>query len=158
MKHLYHILISIGIIIGHLPAQAQIYSTVHRTNTYHTATNDYYSQPSFRVNTRCSSHAFPIDSLYTEIQFANGHIQTAAAKLGDGILADDWGYISPKSSNSSNEDDDDIYEDEDSSQAPPTIAPLAFDWQVMLFILLLCFIYVLWTIKHHKSQISEEKN
>lgn len=140
MKHLYYILISIGLIIGQHTAQAQIYSTVHRTYTYHTATNDYYSQPSFRVNTRCSSHAFPVDSLYTEIQFANGRIQTAAAKLGNGILSDDLGYISPSYPNQSSSDDDTVYDDDD-TQAPPQIAPLAFDWQVMLLMLLLATAY-----------------
>ena len=129
-----------GLTIGHLPAQAQIYSTIHRTNTYHTATNDYYSQPSFRVNSRCTSHAFPIDSLYTEIQFANGHIQTAAARLGDGVLSDDLGYISPSYPNQSSSDDDTVYDDDD-TQAPPTIAPIHFDWQVMLLMLLLATIY-----------------
>lgn len=106
-------------------------------------------------NGRIHRAAGRIQSAQGRIQSAQGRIHTAAARLGNGIVSDQIGYIAtqPILYNSGddvlNDDDttydydgtydDDTYDDE--TQAPPQFAPLDFDWQVALFMLLLCLGY-----------------
>lgn len=134
--------------VGTLPIKAELFSTANHSTNYAVESANSYSSPSFRsTSSYATSYQLPTGEFHSTIQFANGQIQTAAAQLNGNTMADEGGYI-------------DTFEPTgpQRSIAPPTNAPLAFDWQVMLFILLLCFIYVLWTMKHNKTQISEEKN
>ena len=103
-------------------------------------------------NGRIHRTAGRIQSAQGRIQSAQGRIHTAAARLGNGIVSDQIGYIAtqPILYNSGDDvfyddyttyDDDGTYDDDDDTQAPPPFAPLDFDWQVALFMLLLCLGY-----------------
>lgn len=122
------------------PIYAQAFQTDFRsTSSYHTS----YQLPT-GDNPAASYH---------NVQFANGTIRTSASSLDGTTLADDNGFISTMPNNPRGPQ---RAPGDGGTGVPDT--PLTFDWQVMLFMLLLCCIYILWTMKHHKSQISEEKN
>jgi hypothetical protein len=142
LKHLYYIFITISLTFGTLPLKAELFTTANLSTESYNVDHSFRSTSSYNT-----SYQLPTGEFQSSIQFANGQIQTAAAQLNGNTTADQGGYIDTFDPTSPQR-----------SIAPPQIAPLAFDWQVMLFILILCFIYVLWTMKHHKSQISEEKN
>ena len=147
--------------------QAQLFSTAGRATSF--PSQSYYDYPSssFRstssyptsynipTNASPSSHKVGNGRIHRaagRIQSAQGRIHTAAARLGNGIVSDQIGYIAtqPILYNSGddvlNDDDttydyDGTYDNDDGTQAPPQFAPLDFDWQVALFMLLLCLAY-----------------
>ena len=114
--------------VGTLPIKAELFSTAH----YSIASNHSYNvEPTFRSTSSYStSYQLPTGDFHSTIQFANGQIQTAAARLNGNILADEGGYINTYHPTGPQR-----------SIAPPQFAPLDFDWQVALFMLLLCLGY-----------------
>ena len=126
-------------------------STSSYPTSYNIPTNAFLT--SHKVgNGRIHRTAGRIQSAQGRIQSAQGRIHTAAARLGNGIVSDQIGYIAtqPILYNSGddvlNDDDttydyDGTYDNDDGTQAPPQFAPLDFDWQVALFMLLLCLGY-----------------
>ena len=103
-------------------------------------------------NGRIHRAAGRIQSAQGRIQSTQGRIHTAATRLGNGIVSDQIGYIAtqPILYHSGDDvfyddyttyDDDGTYDNDDDTQAPPQFAPLDFDWQVALFMLLLCLGY-----------------
>ena len=131
MKHLYHIFIAISLIAGTLPIKAELFTTANLSTNYAVESANSYSSPSFRSTSSYStSYQLPTGEFHSTIQFANGQIKTAAAQLNGNTMADEGGYI-------------DTYQPtgQQRSIAPPQIAPLAFDWQVMLLMLLLATAY-----------------
>ena len=125
MKHLYHIFIAISLIVGTLPLKAELFSTANHSIESYNVDHTFRSTSSYST-----SYQLPSGEFQSSIQFANGQIQTAAAKLNGNTMADEGGYI-------------DTYQPtgQQRSIAPPQIAPLAFDWQVMLLMLLLATAY-----------------
>ena len=125
MKHLYHIFIAISLIVGTLPLKAELFSTANHSIEFYNVDHTFRSTSSYST-----SYQLPSGEFQSSIQFANGQIQTAAAKLNGNTMADEGGYI-------------DTYQPtgQQRSIAPPQIAPLAFDWQVMLLMLLLATAY-----------------
>lgn len=150
--------------------QAQLFSTAGRATSFPSQSHHDYPSSSFRSTSsyptsyNIPTNAFPtshkvgngrIHRAAGRIQSAQGRIHTAAARLGNGIVSDQMGYIAtqPILYNSGDDVlcdddttydydgtyDDDTYDDE--TQAPPQFAPLDFDWQVALFMLLLCLGY-----------------
>ena len=118
-------------IAGTLPLKAELFSTANHSTNYAVESANSYSSPSFRSTSSYStSYQLPTGEFHSTIQFANGQIKTAAAKLNGNTMADEGGYI-------------DTYQPtgQQRSIAPPQIAPLAFDWQVMLLMLLLATAY-----------------
>ena len=143
MKHLYYILLFIGF-IGATPAmQAQIFSTAECANPFQTTSHYSYSQPSFRSTSSYStSYEIPTNDFPATPQYRAGRFQTAAARLGNGTLADDAGYISTRPRQFT--DDDVLYDEDDTTQAPPQIAPLGFGWDVIILLMLMAAAYVLY--------------
>ena len=125
MKHLHHIFIAISLIVGTLPLKAELFSTANHSIESYNVDQTFRSTSSYST-----SYQLPSGEFQSSIQFANGQIQTAAAKLNGNTMADEGGYI-------------DTYQPtgQQRSIAPPQIAPLAFDWQVMLLMLLLATAY-----------------
>lgn len=150
--------------------QAQLFSTAGRATSFPSQSHYDYPSSSFRSTSsyptsyNIPTNAFPsshkvgngrIHRAAGRIQSAQGRIHTAAARLGNGIVSDQMGYIAtqPILYNSGDDvlyddyttyDDDGTYDgtyDDDDTQAPPQFAPLDFDWQVALFMLLLCLGY-----------------
>lgn len=147
--------------------QAQLFSTAGRATSFPSQSHYDYPSSSFRSTSsyptsyNIPTNAFPsshkvgngrIHRAAGRIQSAQGRIHTAAARLGNGIVSDQMGYIAtqPILYNSGddvlNDDDttydyDGTYDNDDDTQAPPQFAPLDFDWQVALFMLLLCLGY-----------------
>ena len=154
--------------------QAQLFSTAGRATSFPSQSHYDYPSSSFRSTSsyptsyNIPTNAFPsshkvgngrihrtagrIQSAQGRIQSTQGRIHTAAARLGNGIVSDQMGYIAtqPILYNSGDDvlDDDDTtydydgtYDNDDDTQAPPQFAPLDFDWQVALFMLLLCLGY-----------------
>lgn len=129
--------------MGSPTLNAQIYSTANHSVNHAIESGNSYSSPSFRSTSSYStSYQLPSNDFQSNIQFANGQIQTAAAKLNGNILADDGGYIptKPKRSDDWN-DDDDWINDGNGPGVPDT--PLAFGWDVVIFMLLLAGSYAL---------------
>lgn len=83
-----------------------------------------------------TTYQLPTGSYQPSIQFANGNIQTAAAKLNGTTLSDDSGYVptgpqrAPGSGGTGVPDTDDT-----------NSSPLDFGWDVILLMLLLAFLY-----------------
>ena len=147
--------------------QAQLFSTAGRATSFPSQSHYDYPSSSFRsTSSYPTSYDIPTNAFPTShkvgngrihrtagrIQSAQGRIYTAAARLGNGIVSDQIGYIAtqPILYNSGDDvfyddyttyDDDGTYDDDDDTQAPPPFAPLDFDWQVALFMLLLCLGY-----------------
>lgn len=157
--------------------QAQLFSTVGRATSFPSQSHYDYPSSSFRSTSsyptsyNIPTNAFPtshkvgngcihrtagrIQSAQGRIQSTQGRIHTAAARLGNGIVSDQMGYIAtqPILYNSGDDvldddyttyDNDGTYDDDtydDETQAPPQFAPLDFDGQVALFMLLLCLAY-----------------
>ena len=150
--------------------QAQLFSTAGRATSFPSQSHYDYPSSSFRSTSsyptsyNIPTNAFPsshkvgngrIHRAAGRIQSAQGRIHTAAARLGNGIVSDQMGYIAtqPILYNSGDDvldddyttyDNDGTYDDDtydDETQAPPQFAPLDFDWQVALFMLLLCLGY-----------------
>lgn len=147
--------------------QAQLFSTVERATSFPSQSHYDYPSSSFRSTSSyptsydIPTNAFPsshkvgngrIHRTVGRIQSAQGRIHTAAARLGNGIVSDQMGYIAtqPILYNSGDDvldddyttyDYDGTYDNDDDTQAPPQFAPLDFDWQVALFMLLLCLGY-----------------
>ena len=138
MKHLYYIFLTISLIAGTLPLKAELFSTASHPIEL---SNCYSTEPAFR-STSCyqTSYQLPSGGFQSSIQFANGQIQTAAARLNGNILADEGGYI-------------DTYQPTgpQRSIAPPTIAPIGFGWDVVVFMLMLCLAYALYLRKKMKT-------
>lgn len=125
LKHLYYIFITINLIAGILPIKAELFTTANFS------TESYNVEYSFRSTSSYStSYQLPSGEFQSSIQFANGQIQTAAAKLNGNTMADEGGYI-----------DTHLPTGPQRSIAPPINAPLTFDWQIMLLILLLATAY-----------------
>ena len=112
-------------IVGTLPLKAELFSTANHSIESYNVDQTFRSTSSYST-----SYQLPSGEFQSSIQFANGQIQTAAAKLNGNTMADEGGYI-------------DTFEPTgpQRSIAPPPIAPLAFDWQVMLLMLLLATAY-----------------
>lgn len=127
--------------------QAQIFSTAECANPFQT-TSHYNSQPSFRSTSSYStSYEIPTNDFPANSQYRAGRFQTAAARLGNGTLADDAGYISTRPRQFT--DDDELYDEDDttyddSTQAPPQIAPLGFGWDVIILLMLMAAAYGLY--------------
>ena len=147
--------------------QAQLFSTAGRATSFPSQSHYDYPSSSFRsTSSYPTSYDIPTNAFPTShkvgngrihraagrIQSAQGRIHTAAARLGNGIVSDQIGYIAtqPILYNSGDDvfyddyttyDDDGTYDNDDDTQAPPQFAPLDFDWQVALFMLLLCLGY-----------------
>lgn len=142
--------------------QAQLFSTAGRATSFPSQSHYDYPSSSFRsTSSYPTSYDIPTNAFPTShkvgngrihrtagrIQSAQGRIYTAAARLGNGIVSDQIGYIAtqPILYNSGDDDTtydyDGTYDDDDDTQAPPQFAPLDFDWQVALFMLLLCLGY-----------------
>ena len=147
--------------------QAQLFSTAGRATSFPSQSHYDYPSSSFRsTSSYPTSYDIPTNAFPTSykvgngrihrtagrIQSAQGRIHTAAARLGNGIVSDQIGYIAtqPILYNSGDDvfyddyttyDYDGTYDDDDDTQAPPPFAPLDFDWQVALFMLLLCLAY-----------------
>lgn len=68
---------------------------------------------------------------------ANGSIKTVASTLQGGILSDETGFIptTPQDNTTTTNNNGTI--------APPQFAPLHFDWDALLFILLMVLLYAL---------------
>ena len=147
--------------------QAQVFSTAGRATSFPSQSHYDYPSSSFRsTSSYPTSYDIPTNAFPTShkvgngrihrtagrIQSAQGRIYTAAARLGNGIVSDQIGYIAtqPILYNSGDDvfydddttyDYDGTYDNDDGTQAPPQFAPLDFDWQVALFMLLLCLGY-----------------
>lgn len=125
--------------------QAQIFSTAEMSNPFQSASQYDFPQSSFRSTSSYSTSYKPASNgLPAEQKFGDTHFRTAASRIVGGILSDDMGYIPtcPRQNSDALYDDDGLYDDEEGgTQAPPQIAPLAFDWQVMLLMLLLATAY-----------------
>lgn len=132
--------------------QAQIFSTAECANPFQSTSRYSYSQPSFRSTSRYStSYEIPTNDFPATPQYKAGRFQTAAARLGNGILADDAGYISTRPRQFTG--DDMLYDedgtkdgtiDDGSTQAPPQIAPLGFGWDIIILLMLMAAAYVLY--------------
>ena len=147
--------------------QAQLFSTTGRATSFPSQSHYDYPSSSFRsTSSYPTSYDIPTNAFPTShkvgngrihrtagrIQSAQGRIYTAAARLGNGIVSDQIGYIATQhilynsGDDVLNDDDttydyDGTYDNDDGTQAPPQFAPLDFDWQVALFMLLLCLAY-----------------
>lgn len=128
MKHLYYIFVAVSLIAGTLPIRAELFSTAdHSIQASYSYNVDHNFRSTSSYNT---SYQLPSGEFHSSIQFANGQIQTAAAQLNGNTCADQAGYI-------------DTYQPTgpQRSIAPPINAPLSFDWQVILLMLLLATAY-----------------
>lgn len=128
--------------------QAQIFSTAECANPFQSTSRYSYSQPSFRSTSSYStSYEIPTNDFPATPQYRAGRFQTAAARLGNGTLADDAGYISTRPRQFTDDDvlyDEDDTTDDGSTQAPPQIAPLGFGWDVIILLMLMAAAYVLY--------------
>lgn len=162
IKRLYILLILLCLGVVNTSLQAQIYSTsnyrgisTHRNISSFEATL-FSNTPSFgstssmrlRTTSEKSYHDYGSEgrySIYGSYTTHNRFIRTKAATISGGILADNAGYIATKPqriTTSTNGDNDTIYDD-DSTENPPTDAPLAFGWDVIILLLLLAIGYTL---------------
>ena len=129
--------------------QAQIFSTAEMSNPFQSASHYDFPQSSFRSTSSYSTSYKPAsDGLPAEPKFGDTHFRTAASRIVGGILSDDMGYIPTCPRQNSDELYDD---DEEGTQAPPTIAPIGFGWDVVVFMLMLCLAYALYLRKKTKT-------
>lgn len=155
LKHRYVILIFLCLLMGNTIAYAQLFSTssleLHsyggegNSTTISASTSTGYSH---MRSTSSLSTSTTISAYSTApIQMANGSIQTAASKLGGGVLADEAGLTSTSSNSGF------IPTDPQRSIAPPEFAPLGLDWDALLLLLSLALLYTLRLFrKHHTTQ------
>lgn len=150
IKSIHHILLILC--TWAIPAQlsAQIYSTAEaslRANRRSSSmaaisasaptTTPFRSTSSYSVGSYSSA---PTTSAFStaSIRFANGSIQTSASTLTGGILADDTDFIST----GNNQTNTTWNDDEDGWGTGTPDLPLHFDWDALLFILLLIIPYL----------------
>ena len=114
LKHLYAIILLIiaSLITPTLSAQSYPSSYTFRS------TSGY-----------ATSYQLPTGNYQSNIQFANGNIRTSAATLNGSAIDEQSAYIPTDSPTGQQR------------IAPPIHAPLHFDWQVVLLILLLSTAY-----------------
>ena len=149
LKHLYIILLFLCPLVLPIQVKAQIYSTAEaalRANRRSSGmaaisasaptTTPFRSTSSYSIGSHSSA---PTTSAFStsSIRFANGSIQTSASTLTGGILADDTDFISTGSNQTNT-----TWNDDEDGWGPGTPdLPLHFDWDALLFILMLAILY-----------------